>query len=96
MTLAAFDIAELRGSAKRASVLLKAMANARRLLTLCCLAMGAQTAGAAEEKEENGEGGEVRGQQREEKAGEGEGGEGEKKKDGTGSGGGEEGRAIVE
>lgn len=50
MTPAAFDIAELRGSARRASALLKAMANERRLLILCCLAMGEQSVGSLEKQ----------------------------------------------
>ncbi len=50
MTPTLSDIAELRGSAKRASALLKAMANDRRLLILCCLAMGEQSVGALEDQ----------------------------------------------
>jgi len=50
MTLATFDIADLRGSARRASALLKAMANERRLLVLCCLAMGEQSVGSLEKQ----------------------------------------------
>ncbi|MDX2224731.1 MAG: metalloregulator ArsR/SmtB family transcription factor [Rhodospirillaceae bacterium] len=50
MTLAAFDIADLRGSAKRAGALLKAMANERRLLILCCLATGEQSVGSLEKQ----------------------------------------------
>ncbi len=50
MTLATFDIADLRGSARRASALLKAMANERRLLILCCLAMGEQSVGSLEKQ----------------------------------------------
>ena len=50
MTGPAIDIADLRGSAKRASALLKAMANERRLLILCCLAIGEQSVGALEKQ----------------------------------------------
>ena len=50
MTTAAFEIADLRGSARRASALLKAMANERRLLILCCLAMGEQSVGSLEKQ----------------------------------------------
>jgi DNA-binding transcriptional ArsR family regulator len=42
------DVNDLRGSARRASVLLKAMSNERRLLILCHLATGERSVGELE------------------------------------------------
>ncbi|MGQ9366019.1 ArsR/SmtB family transcription factor [Azospirillum sp. A39] len=43
------DIADLQANARRASTLLKAMSNERRLLILCHLAMGEKSVGELEE-----------------------------------------------
>jgi DNA-binding transcriptional ArsR family regulator len=48
MAEAGFDVDDLRDNARRASVLLKAMSNERRLLILCYLAAGERSVGALE------------------------------------------------
>jgi ArsR family transcriptional regulator, virulence genes transcriptional regulator len=49
MSQAAVDVNDLRENAKRASALLKAMSNERRLLILCFLAQGEKSVGELEQ-----------------------------------------------